>query len=229
MKIFAIGDLHLPGLQDKPMNIFDPAWENHARRMEDAWREIVSAKDVVLLPGDFSWAMRLSEARDDMRFLAALPGTKVMVRGNHDYWWNSLSKVRAALPPSIRVVQNDHIAMENIAIGGTRGWVCPQSAAFTQEDEKIYLREVNRLSLSLSCMPETKVKLIMLHYPPFNERRAPSGFTELLEAHGVRILLYGHLHGKSCKNGFEGLRNGVEYHLVSADHIGFKPKFVLEV
>lgn len=233
MKVFAIGDLHLSGAVDKPMDIFGPAWEQHARRIEYAWRDLVSEEDIVLLPGDFSWAMHLEEAQVDFAFLHALPGAKVMIRGNHDYWWNSVSKVRAVLPPSIRVVQNDSISFGGVHIAGTRGWTCPGSAGFEQDDQKIYDREVGRLAMSLAKLsaavgPAGGRRIAMLHYPPFNESRAPSGFTEKLEAAGVETLLYGHLHGKSCRGAFEGERNGISYHLVSADHIGFAPKLILE-
>lgn len=228
MKVFAIGDLHLSGAVDKPMDIFGPAWEQHARRIEYAWRDLVSEEDLVLLPGDFSWAMRLDEAQVDFAFLHALPGAKVMIRGNHDYWWNSVSKVRALLPSSIYVIQNDSISFGDVHVAGTRGWICPGSAGFEQDDQKIYDREVGRLAMSLARLPASGRRIAMLHYPPFNESRAPSGFTEKLEAAGVEALLYGHLHGKSCRNAFEGERNGVRYHLVSADHIGFAPKLILE-
>lgn len=229
MKVFAIGDLHLSGAVDKPMDIFGSAWEHHARRIAHAWRAVVSPEDLVLIPGDFSWAMQLQQARVDLEYLEALPGVKVMIRGNHDYWWNSVSKVRAALPPSVRVIQNDCFSMGELHIAGTRGWVCPGSAGFAPEDQKIYDREVGRLALSLQRLPVGGRRIAMLHYPPLNEARAPSGFTALLEQYGVEIVLYGHLHGKSCRGGFEGTREGITYHLVSADHIGFAPKLILEL
>ncbi len=229
MKIFAIGDLHLAGAVDKPMDIFGPAWENHARRIADAWRAFVSDDDIVLLPGDFSWAMRLEDAVVDMALVDALPGKKVLVRGNHDYWWNSLAKVRGILPPSMRVVQNDCCSEGDLHIAGTRGWSCPMSAGFLPEDQKVYDREVARLGMSLQKMPQQGMRIAMLHFPPFNENRSPSGFTDLLERHSISLVVYAHLHGKSCRSGFEGMRNGIEYHLVSADHIGFQPKLVLEL
>lgn len=230
MKVFAIGDLHLSDVANKPMDIFGAAWERHTERVQAAWHAAVSAQDIVLLAGDFSWAMHLKDAQADMALVDALPGKKILIRGNHDYWWNSVSKVRAALPPSMRVIQNDFVSIEQqLHIAGTRGWVCPGSAGFTQQDQKIYDREVARLALSLSKLPQTGRKIAMLHYPPFNENRAPSGFTDLLESAGVELLLYGHLHGRSCRCGFEGVRNGIQYHLVSADHIGFTPKLILEL
>lgn len=229
MKVFAIGDLHLSGAADKPMDIFGPAWGCHAEHIADAWAATVAEEDLVLLPGDFSWAMHLEDARPDMELIAALPGTKLMIRGNHDYWWSSVTKVRSALPPSMFVIQNDHFSFRGLHVAGTRGWTCPGSAAFLPEDQKIYDREVLRLGLSLSGLPNDGCRIAMLHYPPFNENRAPSGFSGLLEDAGVSLAVYGHLHGRSCKGGFEGVRNGVEYKLVSADHIGFRPKLILEL
>lgn len=229
MKVFAIGDLHLSGGTDKPMDVFGPAWQNHGERIANAWMDSVSQEDVVLLPGDFSWAMQLSQAKADMEWLAALPGTKLMIRGNHDYWWNSVTQVRAALPPSMFALQNDCFSFCDLHVAGTRGWICPGSAVFSTDDQKIYDREVLRLGLSLSALPSGGRRIAMLHYPPFNENRAPSGFTEQLERAGVELVVYGHLHGRSCRGGFEGVRNGVEYRLVSADHIEFKPKLILEL
>ena len=228
MKVFAIGDLHLSGAVDKPMDIFGPAWENHAEHIAEEWRSLVREEDLVLLPGDFSWAMHLKDALVDMAFVAALPGTKVMIRGNHDYWWNSVTQVRSALPKGMHVLQNDCVSFGNIHIAGTRGWTCPGSMNFLPEDQKIYEREVMRMGLSLSALPKEGVRIAMLHYPPFNENRAPSGFSEALERANIRLAVYGHLHGRSCRSGFEGVRNGVEYILVSADHIGFAPRLILE-
>lgn len=229
MKVFAIGDLHLSGGTDKPMDVFGPAWQNHADRIANAWVQCVSQEDIVLLPGDFSWAMHLAQVEEDMDWLAALPGTKLMIRGNHDYWWNSVTRVRSTLPSATFVIQNDCFSFQGLHIAGTRGWVCPGSAVFSGDDQKIYDREVLRLGLSLSALPSGGRRIAMLHYPPFNENRAPSGFTEQLERAGVELVVYGHLHGRSCRGGFEGIRNGVEYKLVSADHIEFKPKLILEL
>ncbi len=229
MRIFALGDPHLSLSTDKPMDIFGPNWDNHAARLEAAWRAAVQPEDAVLLPGDISWGMSLDEAKADLAFLAALPGTKVLLRGNHDYWWNSISKVRAALPGGMHAVQNDSLVLGGVAVLGTRGWVCPGSTLFDPAvDQKLYERELIRLELSLKSAPAGMPKLCMLHYPPFNERRQQSGFTELLEAYGVERAVYGHLHGKACRNAFEGIRNGVEYTLCSADHLEFAPKLILE-
>lgn len=231
MKIFAIGDLHLSANSDKPMDIFGENWKGHAARVEEAWHALVGEEDVVLLPGDLSWAMHLEQAMEDICTVAAWPGHKVLLRGNHDYWWNSLSKLRARLPENFSAIQNDAFSLGGLSVGGSRGWVCPGSALFeAQRDEAIYARECIRLELSLQKMDASASRRIaMLHYPPCNERRQPSGFMELMERYGVDTVVYGHLHGKSCASAFEGKHGGVEYMLCSADHLGFAPRLVAEV
>lgn len=228
MKVFAIGDLHLAGGSNKPMDVFGPHWERHFERISEAWREQVQDGDTVLIPGDISWAIRQEQAEADIKAIACLPGRKILLRGNHDYWWNSLSKLRAILPDGMYALQNDCIVMDGVAFSGSRGWVCPGSNGFSQEDEKLYQRELIRLSMSLEKAQKDAVKVCMLHFPPFNEKRQSSGFTELFEKHGVHTVVYAHLHGRACKNAFEGERNGVRYLLCSADHLQFAPRFVLE-
>lgn len=230
MRIFAIGDLHLSLSSDKPMDVFGSNWDNHSQRVAQAWKDAVEPNDLVLIPGDISWAMQLKDAEADIRFIGDLPGRKVIMRGNHDYWWNSVSKVRSILPKDMWALQNDAVELENVVIAGSRGWMCPGSAGFDgEEDKRIYEREVLRLELSLSKAERGKPVIGMLHYPPFNERRQPSGFTDLFEKYGVKTVVYGHLHGKSCRNAFEGERNGVEYILCSADHLEFNPKLIAEI
>lgn len=229
MRIFALGDPHLSGSVSKPMDVFGTVWENHALRIREAWLATVKAEDLVLIPGDISWAMRLSEAQSDISTLGELPGQKLILRGNHDYWWGSLTKVREALPEGMQALQNDAFAYGDVVIAGSRGWVCPGSVGFSEEgDRAIYERECMRLEMSLKKADRDKHLICMLHYPPFNEKRQRSGFTDLIEQYGAKCLVYGHLHGKSCQNAFEGERNGIEYMLVSADHINFTPKLVYE-
>ena len=190
----------------------------------------MSDEDAVLIPGDISWAMQLDEARLDIEYIAALPGKKVIMRGNHDYWWSSISKVRDMLPCCMYALQNDTVELGSVTIAGSRGWICPGSSGFDPEtDQKIYDREVIRLQLSLSGAKQGSRIIVMLHYPPFNEKRAPSGFTEIFEKYGVEQVIYGHLHGKACRNAFEGIRNGIEYTLCSADHLDFVPKLITEI
>ena len=230
MKVFAIGDLHLSLDSDKPMDVFGPQWDHHAQRIAESWKEAVSAEDLVLVPGDISWAMHLKNAAADLKYIGDLPGHKVILRGNHDYWWDSLAKVRNALPAGVYALQNDALAIGGVAVAGSRGWTCPGSQNFDPAtDQRIYERELIRLELSLEKAAGKGTMICMLHYPPFNESRASSGFTELFERYEANLVVYGHLHGKSCKSAFEGVKNGVQYVLCSADYLEFRPKLIMEV
>ena len=225
MRIYAIADLHLSLTSEKPMDVFGAAWHGHAEKLERNWRDTVGEDDLVLIPGDISWAMQLSAALPDLSFIGALPGKKVLLKGNHDYWWSAIGRVRAALPAGMRALQNDSIVEGDIGICGSRGWLCPGSGNFTADDQKIYLRELDRLSLSIrSLQQDVKTKIAMLHYPPFADKDKGSGFTERLEEAGVTIAVYGHLHGDANRNAFEGERNGIVYHCVAADKLDFLPK-----
>ena len=156
MNIYAIGDLHLSGQSPKPMDIFGDHWTDHWPRIKESWQQAVSGDDVVLIPGDISWAMRLEEARCDLDAIGALPGRKIIMRGNHDYWWGSLSQVQSLLPPLMYALQNNSFVFEDCVIGGTRGWLCPGNHYFSApSDEKIYLREAGRLELSLAHARKT--------------------------------------------------------------------------
>lgn len=231
-RFFAIGDLHISKTNDKPMDVFGEVWTDHVERICSFWREAVRDEDIVLIPGDISWAMRLENAVKDLEDIIALPGKKVFTRGNHDYWWASISKIRQAFSdyPEIHFIQNDCVTLGGFAIAGSRGWTCPQSAGFSKDDEKLYNRELKRLELSLQRAGETGLPIIaMLHFPPMAENHAPSGFTELFERFGVKKAIYGHLHGRnSFRQAFEGEMNGVEYRLCSCDYIGFTPILISE-
>lgn len=231
-RVFAIGDLHLSlSVENKAMDVFGPGWANHVDRLKEGWQDTVGEGDLVLVPGDISWGLRLEEALADLEFIHELRGTKVLLRGNHDYWWTGYSKVQSVLPPSILAVQNNALVWHDLVIGGTRGWNTPLSPDFSEsKDRKIFEREKQRLGLSLGAMDarEGRLKLIMLHYPPFSERGEPTDFARLLEGHGVDHCVYGHLHGRSCLGGFEGSHAGTAYHLASADHLRFVPKLIAE-
>jgi len=226
MHIYAIADLHLSLTSEKPMDVFGEAWRGHAEKLERNWRERVQDDDLVLIPGDISWAMQLSAALPDLSFIGDLPGKKILLKGNHDYWWSAIGRVRSQLPAGMRAIQNDSIVESGIGICGTRGWLCPGSNNFDSDDQKIYLRELDRLTLSLNSLPEVSTKIAMLHFPPFADKDKGSGFTERLEAAGVQIAIYGHLHGDAHRNAFEGERNGIVYHCVAADKLDFAPKLI---
>jgi len=208
------------------MGIFGPQWEGHPEALFAGWRRRVRDDDVVLIPGDISWAMRLEDALVDLQALAALPGTKVLLRGNHDYWWPSLSKLRALLPSGMFAVQNDAVRVGPYLIAGTRGWITPGSPGFTAADQKIYERELTRLSLSLKALAREGpgVRVAMLHFPPTNLRGEASGFTELLGASQLDALVFGHVHGDAAVPLPE--LPGVAVHFVAADRIGFEPRLI---
>ena len=224
MQIYAIADLHLSLTAEKPMDVFGEAWRGHAEKLERNWRETVGKDDLVLIPGDISWAMQLSAALPDLSFIGALPGRKILLKGNHDYWWSAIGRVRATLPAGMRALQNDSFVENGVGICGSRGWLCPGSSNFSQDDEKIYLRELDRLTLSLQSLPPVETKIAMLHFPPFSDKDRASGFSERLEAAGVTIAVYGHLHGEANRYAFEGEKNGITYHCVAADKLDFTPK-----
>ena len=232
VRIFAIGDLHLPGGQDKPMDVFGTEWRDHAVRIEASWRKAVGDGDVVLVPGDISWAMKLDEAACDLAFLGRLPGTIVLIRGNHDYWWQGIGKVRAALPCGVHAVQNDHFRLPGgWAVCGSRGWVHPHAPEFTQHDRKIYERELERLELSLESAVRAGLRpgVAMLHFPPAPADGRPTGFTALLERYRVPLCVYGHLHGDARAGALRGEVRGVLYRLVACDAVGFSPALVAEL
>ena len=226
MRVFAIGDLHLPGGDMKPMDVFGPHWENHFERICESWRQLVSPEDVVLIPGDISWAMQLDAALCDLRRIGQRPGTILILRGNHDFWWSSLTQVRCNLPADMHAVQNDAYDAGAYVICGTRGWMIPGQGASAQ-DEKIYKREVLRLKMSLDAakkMAGDRPIVAMMHYPPLlpEHKAGGTGFTQLLSAYGVSVCVYGHLHGHSVQRGVRGLYEGVQYHLASCDALDFK-------
>ena len=223
-RIFAISDLHLPGGEDKSMDLFGPHWQGHFDKIREDWIRRVEETDVVLIPGDISWAMRLEDALLDLRLLGALPGHKVLIKGNHDYWWNALGKVRAALPPGMHAIQNDAVSLGGFVFCGSRGWNMPEVEDEQGDNLKIYRRELARLELSLSAarrLSDSASLIALCHFPPCGSRGEDSPVTELLERYGVSDAVYGHLHGPACAFGFSGLKNGVRYWFASCDCVGF--------
>lgn len=226
MALFTISDLHLPLGIDKPMNVFGSEWDNYVERIENNWQKIVSDNDMVILPGDFSWASYLNEARADFEFLNRLNGHKILLKGNHDYWWTTKNKMDKYLEEnnfsSIKILHNECIMYEDIAICGNRGWnLIPENT----EDKKIYLREIIRLELSLQEAKKKNSKEIFVftHFPPIGETVFDNDFTRLLEKYNVKKCFYGHLHGESKKNAAEGEFSGIEYRLISSDYRKFIP------
>lgn len=232
MRIFAIADVHLSFGSSKPMDVFGAAWDNHPARLKEAWESSVKEDDTVLIPGDISWAMTLSGAGPDFAFLGELPGKKILLRGNHDYWWSSATKVRSALPDGMRVIQNDAVTCGAYAIGGSRGWTFPGGepvpGAEESKDRHIYERELMRMELSLKLMPEGKRRIFITHFPPCDLAHPDTAVTALMEKYHVETVVYGHLHGPSHRLAFEGEHNGVNYIFAAADKLGFRPRLIAE-
>ena len=233
MKGFAISDLHLSFQTDKPMDVFGGNWAGYEQKIMDDWNSRVGDDDVGIIAGDISWAMRMSETEKDFEYISRLKGTKIIIRGNHDYWWISITKVREALPPKTIALQNDSVKIGGTVFCGTRGWRVPErNQKQSAEDKKIFDREVIRLELSLKdaeskrdChvagSPRNDIVVIM-HYPPFNCMRDDSPFTKLMEKYGVSVCVYGHLHGKNSRNEIVTTKNGIKYYLTSCDLVGFR-------
>ena len=228
MKVFAIGDLHLSfdNRIEKPMDIFGPSWDDHASRLKENWEAKVGPEDLVIIPGDISWGLRLEEALMDLQWISDLPGKKVLIRGNHDLWWQSIGKINKLHDNMVFLQNNCLMIDEETAVCGSRGWVCPGSEDFSQQDEKIFERELIRLKMSLDEAKAKGAKKIIcgIHFPPTNDKKQPSEFTKLLSEYGVKTCVYGHLHGKEgFKNGIKNILNGVEYKLVSLDYLDCDP------
>ena len=224
MKVFAISDLHISLWGDKPMDVFGARWDDYLNKIKADWDSRVSDEDVVLISGDISWAMDLENALKDIEFIAGLKGKKILIRGNHDYWWNGIGKLRAKLPNGIYALQNDAVKIENVVFCGSRGWAVEGSPDFVEHDRKIYLREAERFKLALksaeTLLEEGDKLVCLIHYPPFNVRRETSLFTTLFEEYKVDKVVYGHLHGKDCKAELVAIKNKIPYYLTSCDIVG---------
>ena len=250
-KIFAISDLHLSFMADKPMNLFGQHWDNYEDKILTDWNSKLGPNDIGIIAGDISWAMKPAETDRDFDFIRKLNGKKILIRGNHDYWWSTITKVRELLGPDVIALQNDSVRLElsstddalarecavlqlqndnptpkGIVFAGTRGWRVPERRQpQTAEDKKILAREIIRLELALK---DAKIKLqpadtliVIIHYPPFNSLRDPSPFTDLMEKFGVNICIYGHLHGKGGRVELHTQKNNIDYYLTSCDLLGF--------
>lgn len=228
MRLFAISDLHLLGGQEKPMDVFGDHWTGHFDRIAQDWCERVAADDVVLLAGDTSWAMQLADAIPDLNAIGELPGRKILIKGNHDYWWGGVGQVRKALPDGMQVIQHDTVDIGWAVVCGTRGWSYPtQETPLAPEDERIFNREMIRLELALNAAVKQAGErpiVVMLHYPPLYQQDRDTPFTRLLEKYPMHTVVYGHLHGSAIRAGFTGVHNGIRYVLTSCDGLGFALK-----
>ncbi len=226
MALYVLGDLHLSLTSDKPMDVFGSKWADHAKRLRDGFSPLTE-KDTTVLCGDLSWGMSLEEAGEDLRFIDALPGRKIILKGNHDYWWTTAAKMQAFFDRlgirSIEILHNNCRLYGEIAICGTRGWFFEEESGGAH-DRKIMNREVMRLEASLKAAGDRE-KLCFLHYPPrYGADYVCREITGLLSAYGVRECYYGHLHGPGQKGAVQGWEEGVHYQMVSADYLGFEPR-----
>lgn len=226
MAIFTIADLHLSFNTNKPMNIFGTNWENYEEKIKKDWQEKVTEKDLVVLPGDFSWAMYLDETEKDFEFINNLPGKKILLKGNHDYWWSTVTSMRKYIDSkeykNIDFLYNNSYEFENKIIAGTKGWNISED----QEDKRLTKREVARLELSIkdgiSKYGEDKEIIVFMHYPPLTKNYMKTEYTELMTKYNIKRCYYGHLHANSIQDAIEGNVEGIEYKLVSSDGLDFK-------
>lgn len=233
MRVFAISDLHLALAENKPMDVFGPGWENYMKRIQENWNRIINEDDLVLIPGDISWATYVQDSKPDFLYIESLPGKKIISKGNHDYWWTTHSKLNkfkeSVSLNSITFLHNNAFFYNDLAVAGVRGWKTPEEDEFTAEDERIYKRELERFKISLKLTEGfSGTKIAMIHYPPFSSRGKPTAFVDIMKSFGINICVYGHLHGKSCNSAIEGMVDGIMYHLVSADYLKFEPLYIGE-
>jgi len=227
MSLYAIGDTHLSLAADKPMDVFGGNWEGYVDKLKEGFAH-VKPEDTVVLCGDLSWGMSLEEARTDFAFLNELPGRKLILKGNHDYWWTTASKMKRFFEENgfdtLNILHNNCYEYDGIALCGTRGWFFEENAG--PQSTKVFNREVMRLEASLKAAGERE-KICFLHYPPLYQGYSCPEIVELLERYDVKACYYGHLHGGSHRLAMEGTFGTVAYHLVSADYLRFIPKIIV--
>jgi hypothetical protein len=226
-KLFALADLHLSGTGDKPMDVFGPLWRDHGSRIAQAWDRSVAPDDGVLLGGDLSWARNLEEAAPDLAWIAARPGRKLLLKGNHDSWWSNAGKVRRALPAGVDILHNDAHRIGEFVVVGSRGWIEPGDPRAEPSDVRVFRREVDRLRASITFADATfgrdAPRVALLHFPPWVEGREPTEVVEILLRAGVTICVYGHLHGDDHRLAIRGERDGIRFEFVAADAVDFTP------
>ena len=221
MALYAIGDLHLSFSEkiNKPMDIFSDRWLNHGEQLKNNWEATDS--DTTVIAGDISWAMNFSELAPDFAFIDSLPGKKIILKGNHDYWWTTVKKMKqfASGYPSIEFLHNNSFEIDGISVCGTRGWIPEPDEP---QDEKVLLREVGRLKESIKSAKDGE-KAVFLHYPPITLATRCDEIMDVLHEYGIKRCFYGHLHGKAIKGALTGMAEDIEFKLISADFLGFKP------
>lgn len=224
MSLFVIGDLHLSLSVNKPMDIFG-GWDNYVERLTENWEKTVSENDTVIIPGDISWGMNLEQALPDFRFIHELKGKKIISKGNHDYWWSTLSKLNRFIEEngfdSISFLHNNHYAYDRFGICGTRGWINDNSEP---ADAKVLAREAGRLEASIRSAEAAGLEpLVFLHYPPLYATEYNYDILEVMYKHNIKRCFYGHVHGKGHQYAINGERDGIDFRLVSSDYMQFCP------
>lgn len=226
--IYAISDLHLSLMGNKPMSVFGDGWNNYLEILSDNWRSLVRDEDTVLLAGDFSWAMKLEDTKEDFAFLRTLPGRKIMIRGNHDYWWSSYNKVQLVVPLGVYTLQNNAIrlAEEHCVVCGSRGWIIPVEQD-TEENERIFARELIRMQMALDeahkLLREDDKLIVMTHYPPYANKFEETKMTSLFNDYRVDTVVYGHIHDKHSFHKKHVVIHGIDYLLTSTDILDHCP------
>ncbi len=224
MSIFAISDTHLSFGTNKPMDSF-PGWKDYVYRIENNWNRVVSETDTVVIAGDVSWAMNFAELKADFEFINELKGQKIILKGNHDYWWNTASKMNKFIEENdfstIHILSNNSYNIGNFSICGSRGWMIEQT---DEHDEKVLSREVGRLKLSLDSADYEPI--VFLHYPPITTDTVCTEILDLLKKYGIKKCYYGHLHGVAAKYAVDDTIDGISFKLISCDKLGFMPKLI---
>ena len=227
MSVYAIADLHLSFGVNKPMDIFF-GWDNYVQKLETNWKKLVSEEDTVIIPGDISWGINYAEALPDLKWIDAMPGKKILLKGNHDLWWDTMGKnMRLKKENELNTIEflfNNSFAVENIAVCGTRSWFFD---AEKSADKKVLLREVGRLQRSIDAAVESgKEPVVFLHYPPLSLLEECEEIIECLVKNGMKRCYYGHMHGKAAIAAFNGEKYGIRFKLISADTLGFVPYLI---
>lgn len=250
-RLFALSDPHLSFASAKPMDVFGPRWNNYVEKIRANWFAKVNPGDIVLLPGDISWGMRLEEALPDLNWLAELPGVKIFLKGNHDYWWQSIKKIRALELPSMYFIQNDSVVLDGLAVGGARLWDFPdihwrfvrnpdkegakkegRSDKRGEDDEKIRERELSRLALSLGQLPENaQLRIAMTHYPPLSDNGKPTAITDIINRFNIDICVFGHVHAlpEGEIAGADVVIGGTRFVLAASDYLDHSPKYLCDL
>lgn len=221
--IYAIADLHLDYTEEKSMEVFGDAWKDYQEKIFNNWNKQIKEDDTVLIPGDISWAMDIDHAKIDLEKLENLPGRKILMKGNHDYWWSSLNKLSQLGFSSIEFLQNNSFEIEDYIICGTRGWISRDAKDFDDHDEKIFARELLRLQNSIESSKQDKKLIINFHYPPINSDGSLNEFFDLAKTYNTDTIIYGHLHGSGHRLIREGNIDGINLVCASGDYIDFKP------